>query len=162
VAPLSLRRAARALGSASLLALAACHPTEAFESTVQVVRNDPVANAENGDISLVDLELEWDPCPGDQYQVIRGGHDFAACAAKYPRGTYVPVKVVHFWDPRGYYRWDISRFGDCDRPIEPDAEGSYEKSQECVPVEAYGHPVGFSCSRRPFRQLLATCPWMGR
>ncbi len=145
------------------LALLGCHPSQAFESTVQITAVTHVATAENGEVSLVDVEVEWDPCPGDQFQMIRGGNAFAACVAKYPTGTYVPVEVVRFFDAaNGRYRWDIQKLGDCPRTIEPESEGSYEKSQECAPVEAYGHPIGFECSRRPFRNLVATCPWMAR
>lgn len=138
------------------------HKEERFESAVQIVRKEVIEKDENGVVTAMDFEAEWDACPGDQYQVIRGGKEFAACAAKYEPGDYVPIIVKHFWDPRGYYRWDIERVGDCLRPIDLDAYGSYEKSAECRDVVDYDRKIGFECSRRPFRGLLKRCPWMAR
>lgn len=137
-------------------------PEHHFESTCQVVRKDVVETDDKGVAQVVDVELEWDPCPGDQYQVVRGGKDFAACMEQYELGKLVPVLVKHWWDNRGYYVWDVYQVGSCKRAIETDSEGSYEKSQECSDVEDYGHTIGFSCSRRPFKGLVATCPWMAR
>jgi hypothetical protein len=138
------------------------HPSHRYESTVQVVRQTIVARDEKAEPTTVDIELEWDPCPGDQFQVIRGGQELAKCMEKYKSGYYVPVHVSHFWDPHGYYRWDIDKIGDCERKIEPTSEGSYEKSQECHDENAYGTGVGFTCDRKPFRELVAICPWMAR
>lgn len=146
-----------------MLALCACaHPTDEFESVVQVLRRTPVERNDKDEETMVDIELEWDPCPGDQFQVIRGSEAFAKCTQKYKKGDYVPVHVTHFWDPHGFYRWDITQMGDCNRDIEVASEGSYEKSQECSDDKAYGNAVGFTCSRKPFRKLVAVCPWMAR
>ena len=144
------------------LFLLSCAPKEErYESVVQVVSRT-VVEVEDGKPSQVDFELEWDPCPGDQFQVIRGNKEFAECTTKYKSGTYVPVIVKHFWDPRGYYRWDIEKMGECDRPIEPQSPGSYEKGQACTEVTQFGHKSGFSCSRKPFKALVSRCPWMAR
>lgn len=137
-------------------------PEHLFESTCQLVRRDEVEVNANGETEVVDIELEWDPCPGDQFQVVRGGKEFASCMKQYETGRLLPVLVKHWWDNRGYYVWDVYQVGECKREIEPDSEGSYEKSQECSDVEAYAHPIGFSCSRRPFKGLVNTCPWMAR
>lgn len=158
--------AAMHLGVAIAIALSlgatACSRTRRYESAVQVVRKEVVEKAPDGAALQVDYEVEWDACPGDQFQVIRGGRAFAECTAKYDVGDTVPVYVRHWWDERGYYRWDIERMGDCWRTIEPDSAGSYEKGQECKVVENYGHTSGFTCSRKPFRQLVKRCPWMAR
>lgn len=146
----------------SLLATACGKPEHRFESTCQLVRKDVVEVDEKGATQVVDVELEWDPCPGDQFQVVRGGAEFAACMDQYEVGKLLPVLVKHWWDNRGYYVWDVYQVGKCKREIEPESEGSYEKSQECSDVEMYGHGTGFSCSRRPFKDLVATCPWMAR
>ncbi len=139
-----------------------CSPKEErFESVVQVVSRTVVEH-EEGKASQVDFELEWDPCPGDQFQVIRGGKEFAECTANYKSGTYLPVVVKHYWDPHGYYRWDIEKLGECERPIEQNSPGSYEKGQECHEVSHFGHKAGFECSRKPFKNLVARCPWMAR
>jgi hypothetical protein len=146
----------------AVLASACGKPEHRFESTCQLVRRDAVEVNDKGETEVVDIELEWDPCPGDQFQVVRGGKDFAACMDQYEVGKLLPVLVKHWWDNRGYYVWDVYQVGQCKREIEPDSEGSYEKSQECSDVEMYGHGTGFSCSRRPFKGLVSTCPWMAR
>lgn len=126
------------------------------------MRRDVVEADANGTPEVIDLELEWDPCPGDQFQVVRGGQEFAKCVERYPNGSLVPVQVLQWWDQRGYYTWDIYRVGECSRRIEPGAEGSYEKSQECREETMHGARTGFFCSRRPNAQLVAVCPWMSR
>lgn len=164
-APVNARVQNTNVGTFFLLTLSALgcgHKEERFESAVQIVRKEVIEKDEKGATTAMDFEAEWDACPGDQFQVIRGGAEFAACADKYGPGDYVPVIVKHFWDPRGYYRWDIERLGDCVRPIDLDAYGSYEKSAECKDVVDYGRTIGFECSRRPFRALLKRCPWMAR
>lgn len=154
-------------GFAAVLAIGAsyvgCSAKERkFESVCQLISKRVVERSEDGKAELVDLELEWDPCPGDQFQVIRGGKEFAACAEKYSEGDYVPVRVKQWWDEHGYFRWDIYQLGDCTRAIEPEAEGSYEKSQECSEVVQYGRRTGFDCLRRPEKKLVSVCPWMAR
>lgn len=146
----------------SLFASGCGKPEHRFESTCQLVRKDVVEEDDKGEAQVVDVELEWDPCPGDQFQVVRGGKEFAACMGQYEVGSMLPVLVKHWWDNRGYYVWDVYQVGQCKREIEPDSEGSYEKSQECSDTEMYGHGTGFSCSRRPFKDLVSTCPWMAR
>ncbi|CAN5925404.1 hypothetical protein BH11MYX4_BH11MYX4_11380 [soil metagenome] len=144
------------------LATVACSKTRRYESAVQVVRKEIVEKSADGKAEQVDFEVEWDACPGDQFQVIRGGRAFAECTAKYDVGDEVPVYVRQRWDDRGYYRWDIERMGDCWRAIEPESVGSYEKGQECKDVENFGYKAGFQCSRKPFQQLVKRCPWMAR
>lgn len=161
----SLRRASFTAGAfvCSALLGSGCKPKDSqFESVCQIVHRDVVEVDGSGKPALVDYELEWDPCPGDQFQVVRGSKDFAACMNKYDIGDYVPVRVVHHWDSRGYFTWDLFQVGDCHRPIEADNEGSYEKSQECHDQMAYGQKSGFVCSRRPFAGLVKVCPWMAR
>jgi hypothetical protein len=146
-----------------LVALTGCKPKErSFESVCQVIRKEPVEVDSEGKLLQFDVELEWDPCPGDQYQVVRGGGDFGRCMEKYKIGDLVPVRVVQLWDTRGYFFWDVYEVGDCARPVERAVEGSYEKSQECSDTTAYGRVNGFSCSRKPFKQLVSICPWMSR
>lgn len=159
-------RGARVLTAACLAALAlagsGCHREERFESVVQIIRKEVVDVDAEGKTQVLDMEVEWDPCPGDQFQVIRNGKTFAACAEKYGVGDYVPVVAIHRWDPRGYYTWDISQLGDCPRSMHPGEPGSYEKSAECKDVKMHGNKLGFSCSRKPFRDLVQRCPWTAR
>jgi hypothetical protein len=142
--------------------LAGCHSTERFESVGQIVHSDVVETDDKGKPILHEVEIEWSPCPGDQFQVVRGGPEFAECIKQYSVGDMVSVEVVHFWDSRGYYRWEVTKLGGCDRPMQLDAEGSYEKSQECDDVMHHGHKVGFTCNRKPFAKLVDVCPWMAR
>lgn len=132
-----------------------------YESVVQIIDRD-VVEQEGDKVTQVDVEVEWDPCPGDQFQMIRGGTDFATCTEKYKVGDYVPVVALHWFDPRGYYRWDIERLGDCKHRIEERTPGSYEKGQECRDILQYTRKAGFTCSRKPKKQLVAKCPWMRR
>lgn len=146
-----------------VLLLAGCGKTEErFESVCQIVRMDTVEEDDQGTPQVLDVELEWDPCPGDQFQVVRGGTEFAKCMKKSEVGALVPVLVKHWWDSRGYYTWDVYKIGECSREIEPDSEGSYEKSQECNDAAMFGKMSGFQCSRRPFKRLVSICPWMAR
>jgi hypothetical protein len=158
-----LRTLEVAIFALALVALVGCTPKEErFESACQLVRRAVVEEDAKGNPELVDVELEWDPCPGEQVQIVRGGVDFAKCMAKYEIGDLLPVRVLHQWDERGYYKWDLYQVGDCTRPIEVESEGSYEKSQECESQKAYGRTNGFNCSRRPFRELVRICPWTAR
>ncbi|HRG95950.1 MAG TPA: hypothetical protein PLR99_06870 [Polyangiaceae bacterium] len=157
-----------ATSSLALLALLALgvggcsHRDERFESVLQLVNRTDVEHNDKGEVDQADFEFEWDPCPGDQFQVVRGGHDFAKCMEKYEKGDYVSVEVKHYWDPHGFYKWDVEKVGDCRRDIEDDSEGSFEKSQECTEHKMYGRESGFDCSRRPFKRLVGICPWMAR
>ncbi len=145
------------------IAVSACSESERrFESVCQIVRRDVVERDARGNAAIIDLELEWDPCPGAPCQVVCGGTAFAACMQQYQVGALLPVLVKQWWDERGYYTWDVYKVGACTRPIELHAEGSYEKSQDCRDKIAYGKYSGFTCNRRPFKELLAICPWMAR
>ena len=80
---------------AACVAVSGCKPREEkYESVCQLIRRDIVTEDEKGP-TLVDVEFEWDPCPGDQFQVVRGGREFAACMEKYKIGDLLPVQVVH-------------------------------------------------------------------
>ncbi len=153
----------RVLLAALVLGGAGCtHPDERFESVLQLVSRVDVETDAKGEVEQADFELEWDPCPGDQFQVVRGGREFARCMQRYEKGDYVSVHVKHYWDPHGFWRWDVEKVGECTRTIEEATEGSFEKSQECSEHQMHGRTAGFDCSRRPFKKLVAVCPWMAR
>ncbi|HEU4533172.1 MAG TPA: hypothetical protein VFS00_03605, partial [Polyangiaceae bacterium] len=79
-----------------------CAPKERiYESVVQLARYEVAERDEKGTPLLVDAELEWDPCPGDQFETVRGGPEFAACMTKYKVGDMLPVVVRHAWSTRG-------------------------------------------------------------
>jgi hypothetical protein len=142
--------------------LLGCSTTSRYESVCQLIRREVVETDAEGRATSVDVELEWDPCPGDQFQAVRGDAEFAECMAQYELGDALPVVVRHWWDSRGSYVWDVESVGACAREIEPGTEGSFEKSQECHDVVHQGVTVGFECNRQPFEQLVAVCPWMAR
>lgn len=149
--------------AALTLPITACgERLERFESVCQLVRRDEVEVNDKGETESVDLEFEWDACPGDQFQVVRGGKEFAACTKQYEVGKRAPVFVKHWWDERGYFAWDVYRVGDCLRYIEESSAGSYEKVQECSDDEMYGKVTGFSCQRRSFENMASICPWLAR
>jgi hypothetical protein len=135
---------------------------ERFESVCQIVRKEAVEVDDKGEEESIDVEFEWDPCPGDQFQVVRGGREFAACMKKYDVGQRAPVFVKHWWDELGYFNWDVYIIGDCLRYIEESSAGSYEKTQECEPQDMYGKITGFSCSRRSSPTMGSICPWLSR
>jgi hypothetical protein len=120
--------------------LAGCHPSERFESVGQIVHSEVIEADDKSKPLVHEIEFEWSPCPGDQFQVVRGGAEFAECVKQYAVGEMATIHVQRFGDGRGYYRWDVTRIGECERPMQPDAEGSYEKSAECTDV----------CCRSPF------------
>lgn len=155
--------ACASLGLGLLVGATGCtHREEKFESVLQFVSRHDVESNDKGEVEQADFEFEWDPCPGDQFQVVRGGKEFAKCMSQYEKGDYVSVQVKHYWDPHGFYKWDVYKIGDCDREIEEESEGSYEKSQECTEHKMYGKETGFDCTRRPFKKLVGICPWMAR
>jgi hypothetical protein len=145
-----------------LLGCGGCRSEHRFESACQLIRHEVVERDARGVPVLVDIELEWDACPGDQFQVIRGGREFARCMARYRLGDLLNVRVLHWWDTRGYYTWDVYQVGECSRPIEPESAGSFERSQECSESHAHGVVNGFQCSRLPHRTLAEVCPWTVR
>ncbi|HEX7600840.1 MAG TPA: hypothetical protein VF316_04510, partial [Polyangiaceae bacterium] len=76
-----------ALALISCVALLGCNPkAERFESVCQIVHKEVVEVSDKGEPVIVDFELEWDPCPGEQLQIVRGDADFAKCMAKYTQG----------------------------------------------------------------------------
>jgi hypothetical protein len=143
------------------LAATACHRPEHFESVGQLTRTSVVDVDEHGEPATLDVAFEWDPCPGDQFQTVRGGAEFARCMAKYRVGDYVAVGVQRTWDTHGYYVWDVDRMGDCVRPSEGrHTPGSFAKTQECHPLISHGREYGFRCELEPWQALVEICPWM--
>ena len=97
-----------------------------------------------------------------QIEIVRGGPAFAECMGKHKVGEMLPAHVRTSWDERGYYRWDITKVAECDRPPMEDDVSSFEKVQECKDVKLHGVQVGFECNRQPYAELIKICPWMKR
>jgi hypothetical protein len=148
---------------AACLLLGGCGKKERiYESVVQLARYDVAEQDDKGNPTLVDAELEWDPCPGDQFETIRGGPEFAACMAKHKVGEMLPVVVKWSWDERGFFRWDVLKVAECDRPPQEGDVASFEKIQECNEIKSHGVVTGFTCNRKPYAELIKICPWMRR
>ncbi len=147
---------------ASVALVAGCRAERRYESVCQITAITPVELDAAGETSLVDVQIEWDPCPGDQVQVIRGGADFAKCMARWSSGDLVPAKVLHFWDTRGYWTSEVYELAGCARPFQVDGVGDYTKSRECRDKASHGRADGFDCSLLPEARLAALCPWMKR
>lgn len=149
---------------ASALLVAGCHESpKTYQSTIQLWRYDVVDKDGSGKPLLADVEVEWEKCPGDQMEVVRGDAAFATCMSKYKIGDVVPAEVIWAWDDRGYYQWDVTRIGDCPRP--PQGAGdtaSFEEIEECDDLTMHGQNVGFTCNRKPHEKLASVCPWMRR
>lgn len=161
---MSKRRLASVATLAAVVTLvAACsHAETHYESTVLLVRRHDVQTTAKGEVTVADFSLEWDACPGDQFEFVRGGREFSACMAKYAPGDYLSVNVVHYWDTHGFYRWDVYRVGDCARVVEPGSEGTYDRSQQCNDHQIHGEWSGFDCDRHAPPKLVAVCPWLAR
>jgi hypothetical protein len=145
-----------------LVLLAGCHRPHAYDTEGRVKRVSAVRKDETGRTLTVDFELSYTSCPGKQIEVARGDAAFAACIAKYPVGTRVPLHVEHFWDDAGHWAWAIRRVGDCPRQIDPSDEASYALIRECGDFNVNGTRVGFDCTLAPKSELLERCPWFRR
>jgi hypothetical protein len=155
-------------GSKFLLGLAfagamGCHQRpKTYEPEVWVTRVSVVRKDESGKPITIDVELDYPPCPGEQKEVVRGNADFAACVSKFKVGDRTKAKVVHSWDPGGYYRWDVVDVGGCAREPEPFDEASFAMIRECEDWIVNGATVGFKCNIAPEKKLLKACPWFAR
>jgi hypothetical protein len=145
------------------LSLAACgEKSHSYDSKVRISRVDTVRSDENGQPLLVDVEFDWEACPGEQLEVIRGSAEFAKCIAKHHVGEELPVKVEHRKLSDGHWDWDVHQLGDCARPPDIHDESSFDMVQECRDIEEHDVVVGFECDREPHPDVLAACPWFQR
>lgn len=74
----------------------------------------------------------------------------------------VPVIVKHFWDARGYYRWDIERLGDCERPVTPTPTVRTRSLPSARRSSTTAAPSASTAAVARFGALLKRCPWMAR
>ncbi len=130
-----------------------------FETTVQIARTQVV---KTGGGRVIDVELEYADCPGEQQEIFQGDASFAECLAKYKIGEKVPASIAWSRLPDGHYDSEVTRIGDCPRKRDENDERSYEVVHECKDILVNGVVVGFRCDRKPTPELLAKCPWFRR
>lgn len=124
---------------------------------MQAVRKD-----EKGAVLTQDFEFAYADCPGSQQEVIRGDQKFAACTSKYQVGDQVKIAIEHRWSDEGFYRWHVTKVGDCERIEDPEDEASFAMVRECDDWHVNGARVGFQCKYTPEKKLTDKCPWFKR
>jgi len=148
-----------ALVAAALL-LGGCHRPKKYESTVEITRLSVVRQDETGAPTTTDVEFSYVECPGTQTEVVRGGKDFATCVGqKLKVGSRAKVKVLHRWDPEGFYNYDVFEVEGCPRPPDPNDEASYKIVRECADWTVNGSKVGFQCNYQNKKDVNKACPW---
>jgi hypothetical protein len=149
-----------ALGVAGVLALVACSEKEqTYQTSVQIARTQVVKSPAG---KVIDVELEYADCPGEQQEIFQGDAAFADCIARYKVGEKVPATVVWSRLPDGHYDSEVEKVGECPRKRDANDERSYEVVHECKDIVVNGVIIGFHCDRKPTPELLAKCPWFRR
>lgn len=138
------------------------HQTSHYETNVEVTRIAKVRRDDAGKPMVVDVEVKFVDCPGDQVEVVRGGPEFAACIDEHRVGDKLKVSIDHVWSSEGYYTSKIVKLGDCARAVDPDDEASYAMVRECDDWKVNGQKVGFECRYVPEKKLIKACPWFRR
>lgn len=151
-----------ALVGVATLAMTACHRSTSYESEVEVTRLSVVRKDDAGKPVTTDLELSYASCPGTQVETVRGDAKFSQCVARYSVGQKVKVQIEHQWSDEGHWMSVIRKVGECDRVVDPNDEASFTMLRECEDWEVSGAKVGFQCSMKPEKGLLAKCPWFRR
>jgi hypothetical protein len=143
-----------------LLVLSGCARSgKTYDTEVEILRLEVIRADEQGNPLTVDVEMQFEKCPGDQRKTIRGDKTFAACILKHKAGEIVPAKLSHDMDDHGELRPHILGLAGCEHRIDPNDEAAFEVVQVCTDLVVNSVKVGFHCDRRPSPQLLAACPW---
>ena len=139
-----------------------------FETKVTVQSVEIVARDKAGTPQIVEVNVEYPDCPGDQLETLQGNAEFTTCFAKYKVGEVLPATIE--WAPTdfGHYDSEIIHIGDCSRRRDPRDARSYEVVQECTDVVVNGVELGGGSIRihQPdvqktiFEELLAIPPDM--
>lgn len=135
-----------------------------YNTEVEITRMDFVNVNEKNEPVTIDIEISYNQCPGNQYEVIRGDAEFASCILKTGKkvGEKFLVEIVWKWNPLGYYKWFVVKLDSCERKVDPLDEVSYDLVEECEDYKVYGNVVGFTCRRIPSGNLIQSCPWFRR
>ncbi len=152
------------IGAAAVaLALTGCgKKARTYDTKVTLKSVEVVARDGAGEPLIVEVNVEYPDCPGEQLETLQGNVDFTKCAIKYKSGDVLPTTVE--WGPTdyGHYDSEITKLGDCPRKRDPRDARSYEVVQVCSDVVVNGVKAGFHCDRRPSQELLEKCPWFAR
>jgi len=149
-----------AFAAAAALVVAGCtEKPQHYETKVQITRTQVVPTATT---KIIDVELEYPDCPGEQQEIFQGDAAFAACMAKYKLGETVTASITWSKLPDGHYDSEVDKVGDCPRTRAENDDRSYELVQECRDIVVNGTVVGFHCDHKPTPELLAKCPWFKR
>lgn len=141
-------------------ALAGCSDqSKHYRTTVQLARTHVVQSPQG---KVIDVELEYSDCPGEQQEIFQADAAFADCIARYKPGDKVEAQVVWSRLPDGHYDSEVERVGECPRKRDARDVRSYEVIHECSDIVVNGVVVGFHCDRKPTPKLLAACPWFRR
>jgi hypothetical protein len=147
----------------ALVPLAACSkkPTT-YQTKVTLKTVEVVARSAAGAPTIIEINVEYPDCPGEQLETLQGNAEFSKCALKYKAGEVIPATIE--WGPTdyGHYDSEIIQLGDCPRKRDPRDARSYEVVQECTDVIVNGVKAGFHCDRKPNKELLDKCPWFAR
>ena len=122
-----------------------------------VNRTDPKTGAP----LTVDVEMLFEGCGEGEYRkVIRGGADFATCAAKLTPGESFDVTLEQGRRRDGRLRSRVTSFGGCARVPDPNDTRSYDEVRVCTDVSTDGLVLGFHCEYRPTPAQIAACPFL--
>jgi hypothetical protein len=148
------------LGIVALVVASGCsRKAEHYETTVQILRTETVSDRRG---TVVDVDLEYTDCPGDQREIFQGDAEFAKCLARYKVGEKLKATVAFAQMPDGHFDSEIDVIGECTRKRDALDERSYEVVHQCHDLRVNGVVVGFHCDRKPSKELLAKCPWFKR
>jgi len=145
------------------LALAGCgKKARTYDTKVTLKGVEVIARDANDVPQLIEVNVEYPDCPGEQLETLQGNAEFSKCALKYKAGDVIPTTVE--WGPTdfGHYDSEIVKLGDCARVRDPRDARSYEVVQVCSDIVINGTKAGFHCDRKPTKELLEKCPWFAR
>ena len=153
-------KACTVFAATALACLAGCsRESHRYETTVQIVRTETVKDRAG---TVIDVDLEYADCPGDQREVFQADAAFAQCLARYKNGEKIPASILFQQMPDGHFDSEIEKVGECHRTRDSQDERSYEIVHQCRDLKVNGIVIGFRCDRKPSKELLAKCPWFRR
>lgn len=146
----------------SLAALAGCHSTETFTTTVELVDiehfGDPPDKAKQ-----VNFEVRYADCPGENRRILRGDKELVACTKDLKEGEKVPMVIVSKYNSeKGGYRSEVTKLAGCAVKMDGKDEANYELTAVCSDVKTTGAVVGVHCDKSRPKDLLAKCPFLRR
>lgn len=150
------------LAAVALTVVASCSKSSSYDTKVTLQHMQAAQTDATGIPRVLEVEVEYPDCPGEQLETLQGNAEFAQCMSKYRIGDVVPATIRHEAMPDGHYDSEIEKLGDCARHREPRDRRSYEVVQVCEDIVINGVTAGFHCDRKPSTELLAKCPWFAR